>query len=77
MATSTKRTARIVGKQVARLRDREGWTRPELATKLKIDRTHVWRIEAGETLPSLDLLDRMSALFGVSLDELRGRSEAA
>jgi transcriptional regulator with XRE-family HTH domain len=77
MEASTKRTARVIGKQVAAQRARRGWTRPELADRLDIDRTHVWRIEKGEALPSLDLLDRMSRLFGVGLDELRGRAEAA
>lgn len=50
---------------------------PQLAARLKIDRTHVWRIECGETVPSLDLLEKMAELFGVSLDELRGRKQAA
>lgn len=68
---ASKRTARTIGKQVAAHRARLGLTRPALAAKMDIDRTHVWRIEQGETLPSLDLLDRLARLFGVTLDELR------
>ena len=71
MATSTKRTAKIVGRQVERLRTQRGLTRPGLAARLGVDRTHVWRIETGETLPSLALLDKMAGLFGVTLDALR------
>jgi transcriptional regulator with XRE-family HTH domain len=77
MATSTKRTAKVVGRQVERLRNDAKLTRPALARKLGVNRTHVWRIETGGTLPSLDLLDRMARLFDVTLDELRGRVEAA
>jgi transcriptional regulator with XRE-family HTH domain len=77
MDPSTKRKAKVIGTQVAAQRERRGWTRPELAGRLSIDRTHVWRIEMGEALPSLDLLDRMSRLFGVGLDNLRGRAGAA
>jgi transcriptional regulator with XRE-family HTH domain len=73
MEASTKRKAKVIGKQVAAQREQKGWTRPQLAGRLSIDRTHVWRIEKGESLPSLDLLDRMSRLFGVGLDSLRGR----
>jgi transcriptional regulator with XRE-family HTH domain len=77
MDASTKRKAKVIGKQVASQRARLGLTGPQLARRLKVHRTHVWRIEEGETLPSLDLLDEMARLFGVGLDELRGRGEVA
>ena len=71
MARSPGRLRREVGREVAAHRERRGWSRPELAAKLGIDRTHVWRIEQGETLPSLDLLDSIASLFGVTLNDLR------
>ena len=78
MAASTKRKDRITGKRVAAHRERLGLSRPALAKKLGVDRTHVWRIEEGEAPPSLHLLEQMAALFGVTLDELRNpRAEAA
>ncbi len=76
MVPSSKRTARVIGKKVAAHRVRRGMTRPALARELAVDRTHVWRIEQGESLPSLGLLDRMARLFGVTLDEMRKPSSA-
>jgi transcriptional regulator with XRE-family HTH domain len=67
-----KLTAKKVGRQVEALRKRLGLSRPDFAARLHIDRTHVWRIERGDTLPSLRLLDLMSREFSVSLDDLRG-----
>jgi transcriptional regulator with XRE-family HTH domain len=42
-----------------------------LAARLKIDRTHLWRIEKGRCRPSLELLERLAGFFGVTLDKLR------
>lgn len=77
MATPTKLNPKVIGKRVEAHRLRLGWSRPELAAKLSIDRTHVWRIEAGQTLPSLPLLDRLAGLFDVTLDDLRSRKQPA
>lgn len=73
MASPTNREAGVVGKAVAAHRARMGFSRPGLARKLGLDRTYLWRIERGAVLPSLRVLDDLCALFGVSLDELRGR----
>ena len=70
MAGSPTRIEKVVGQRVAAHRGKKGWSRPELADKLDINRTHLWRIECGRASPSLGLLDRMARLFGVSLDKL-------
>jgi transcriptional regulator with XRE-family HTH domain len=75
MATPAKLNPKVVGKRVAEHRERLKLSRPELAARLSVDRTHVWRIEAGRTLPSLPLLDRLARLFGVTLDDLRTRKQ--
>lgn len=75
MATPAKLNPKVVGKRVAEHRERLKLSRPELAARLSVDRTHVWRIEAGRTLPSLPLLDRLARLFGVTLDDLRSRQQ--
>lgn len=65
------RRAKRIGKQVAARRSAAGLSIPELAIRLGVDRVHVWRIETGRGVPSLSLLEKMAALFGVTLDELR------
>jgi transcriptional regulator with XRE-family HTH domain len=59
--------SRHVGRQISDLRTDAGVTRAELARCAGIDPSHVWRIEAGETTPSLDVLVRVSACLGSDL----------
>lgn len=77
MTRTHKRTARAIGATVAKHRARLNLSRPQLAHKLAVDRTHVWRIERGLTRPSPDLEDKMVALFGITIDELRGKAASA
>jgi transcriptional regulator with XRE-family HTH domain len=71
MATSAERRAKFTGRRVAAQRKLLGLSVPDCAGRLGIDRTYLWRIEEGRVTPSLDLLERMAAFFGVTLDELR------
>lgn len=77
MATPARRPAKVLGRQVAEQRARLGLSRPGLAAKLGIDRTYLWRIETGATLPGSGLIFRLADFFGITVDELRGRKRAA
>lgn len=58
------------GECIRRLRVQSGYTQEKLAGELNIDRSLISHIEAGKRGCSVDLLVRLSALFGVSLDLL-------
>lgn len=58
------------GECIRRLRIQSGYTQEKLAGELNIDRSLISHIEAGKRGCSVDLLIRLSALFGVSLDLL-------
>lgn len=49
------------------LREKKGWSRAELAKKLEVDRTYIYKIENGQSKPSVKLLTKIADLFGVSL----------
>lgn len=58
------------GKKIQNLRKREGLTQEELAEKIGVTRQTISKWELGETSPDLNLLDKISKCFGISLDEL-------
>ena len=58
------------GECISRLREAEGWSRLALGVRLGVGRHCVGRWERGERQPSLRLLLRMAAMFGISIHEL-------
>lgn len=52
------------------LRKRNGWSQEELAEKLNVSRQAVSKWEGAQTVPELEKLLQMSALFGVTTDYL-------
>ena len=54
------------------LRQLNGWSQTELAAKLSVSRQHVnnWERSNKASNPSLNLLDKMSELFVVTIDDL-------
>ena len=56
------------GERIQQLRKSQGVTQEQLATKLNIGDRHLRKIETGEKGASIDILVKISALFGVSLD---------
>lgn len=58
------------GKNLKYLRKLRGWTQEEFATKLGIKRSLVGAYEEERADPRLDVLQAMSEMFKVSLDEL-------
>ena len=59
-----------IGAQVARLRERQGWSQRALAKWVGIDQSAVSRIEAGRRRLSADELQRFAEALHVSADEL-------
>ncbi|MBQ8511008.1 MAG: helix-turn-helix domain-containing protein [Clostridia bacterium] len=56
------------------LRKKHAWSQETLAEKLGVSRQTVAKWESGESVPDLTMASAISALFGVSLDSLSGRT---
>lgn len=57
------------------LRKRNGLSQEELGYKLDVTRQTVSKWETGQTTPEMDKLIALSALFGISIDELVGNEK--
>ena len=60
----------ILAEKIMMLRKKSGWSQEELADQLGISRQSVSKWESGASIPDLDKIIKMSALFGVSTDYL-------
>ncbi|MBV6484353.1 MAG: hypothetical protein KFKLKKLM_00850 [Flavobacteriales bacterium] len=59
-----------LGKKIAELRKKKGWTQVEFAEKLKIQRTALTRIELGNVNSTISTLLNISKTLGITIDEL-------
>jgi len=59
-----------LGEKIRILRKRQGLTQTALAGMLDVDQSHIVKMEKGERLPSLEVLDKLMAIFNVSCDQL-------
>ena len=60
----------MMGLRIAALRRAAGWNQAELGQKLGISSSAVGMYEQGRREPAIDMLIRLSELFGVSIDYL-------
>ena len=60
----------ILADKIMSLRKKCGWSQEELAEQLGISRQSVSKWESGMSIPDLEKIVKMSALFGVSTDYL-------
>lgn len=60
----------ILADKITSLRKKCGWSQEELADQLGISRQSVSKWESGMSIPDLEKIVKMSALFGVSTDYL-------
>lgn len=60
----------ILSEKITLLRKQNGWSQEELAEKLGISRQSVSKWESAASLPDLDKIIKMSAIFNVSTDYL-------
>lgn len=58
------------GKNLRHLRKKKGWTQEEFANKLGIKRSLIGAYEEERAEPKLEVLEMMSSLFKLTLDEL-------
>lgn len=56
------------------LRKQKGWSQEQLGAQINVTRQTVSKWETGETTPEMGKLIELGELFGVSLDELAGRT---
>lgn len=66
---------RVLGERLRSFRLRQGLTQRELARRVAggVDLSYIGRIERGEQLPSLKLLEKLGHALGVSLGEFFDR----
>lgn len=61
----------LLGAKLRRLREEHGLTQADLAERLGLTaQSHIAKLEAGQRLPSLDVIARAAAQFDVSVDAL-------
>ena len=62
---SPARNAVKLGKTIQKLRKDRGESLPVFATRIGLDKGHLWRIEAGQTEPTLPTLRTIARALGV------------
>lgn len=62
----------MLGQRINELRQSRGWNQVELARRLNISKQTVSNWENDNIQPSIEMLVRISKLFGVSTDYLLG-----
>lgn len=60
----------ILAEKIMQLRKKNGWSQEELAEKLDVSRQSVSKWEGGASIPDIDRIVALGALFGVSTDYL-------
>ena len=60
----------ILADKLVAMRKKHGWSQEELAAQLGVSRQSVSKWESGSSIPDLDKILKLSALFGVSTDFL-------
>ena len=72
------RLAYELGRAVRELREQHGWSQTRLAEAAGMTQSAVARFEAGGTVPTLPVLERLAKALGLELDvRFRPRSAAA
>jgi transcriptional regulator with XRE-family HTH domain len=59
-----------MAKRLRQLRNANGWTQQELATRTGISRVHIARLETARMEPGLIVLERLAKAFKVKVGDL-------
>ena len=68
---------KTLGAMIAELRKAQGMTQLELAEKMGVTDKAVSKWERGESIPDVMTMVQLAELFGISLDDLTGRTAPA
>ncbi len=60
----------ILADKIIRLRKKNGWSQEELANRMNVSRQAVSKWESAQTIPDLEKILQLGALFGVTTDYL-------
>ena len=60
----------ILADKIVRLRKKNGWSQEELAQKMNVSRQAVSKWDSAQTVPELEKILQLGALFGVTTDYL-------
>lgn len=60
----------IFAEKLKNERQKKGWSQEELAEKLFVSRQSVSKWENGQNYPSIEIIIKVSDLFGITIDEL-------
>ena len=60
----------MFGKRLTEAREKAGLSRKDLADKLDVGQNTIWRWEAGERQPSIEKIQAIARVLGVTTDEL-------
>ena len=59
-----------LGMRIRYLRKKLRWSQEDLALNANINKNYICDLENGRRNPSLDILERISIAFGITLEEL-------
>lgn len=59
-----------MGKHIIKLRKGKGWTQQQMAEQLGVSPQAVSKWECGETVPDIEILEKISATFRVTIDSI-------
>jgi transcriptional regulator with XRE-family HTH domain len=77
-AYDAARLAFELGKMVRELREQAGWSQSQLAVRARMTQSAVARFEAGGTVPTLPVLERLAAALDARLAvQITPRASAA
>lgn len=74
-AAQMRQHLRWLGANVARLRQRHGWTQADLAHRVHIERSFLQKIERGKKEPSLKTVFHLASALEVAPQHLFPRAE--
>ena len=61
---------KIIGENIRTLRENAGFTQSSLANFIEVDQSLISKVEKGERSLSADMLEKLSALFGVTMEQI-------
>ena len=61
---------KLIGENIKTLRERMGLNQTSVARFLKVDQSFISKVEKGERTLSADMLEKLTCLFGVSINDM-------